>query len=601
MNKRSQFFKTFVKQMKAIVDAKMNVVFLILILNMIFASLIPLLQVYIPRIGINLIEQNASQKEVIIQILIICSLLLLSLVIVNICGSYANSRFLGIRLSEFRKVIHKQLNVPFEKLEDASYMDYYNSSLEALSGDNMGFQGVYHELFALLPFLFSIILYSFFLFNFSFVVTIIVLLSGVVTLLINNYVAKYFFSKRDEESKAIKKMNYFHNTSFDFSYGKEIIVYHLQDKIKKDYHYYALSYLDVLKSMYNREFLVGLIELFFLLLQDGLAYYLIIVNYFNGVISLGEVSFYVGLIIALKEALKGASLRFSNMVSAMRLSMSYFAFMEDKSLISNDEGKEAFPKDVTLKIEFKNVSFKYPRSDKYIFKNLNLTINSQEKLAIVGVNGAGKTTLCKLLVGLYKVNEGEILINGINVNEFSRKALTKMFGFVFQDVNIYACSLLENVVGDEKDQIPFAKECLRSVGLEEKILSLPNQYDTQMLKTLDPKGVSLSGGENQKIAIARALYKDANMIILDEPTAALDALKEAEIYQSFDKLVKHKTAIYISHRLSSTKFCDHIALFDQTGLKEYGTHDELMKLKGLYYQMFMTQGKYYRNGGDDYE
>ncbi|HEY8395839.1 MAG TPA: ABC transporter ATP-binding protein, partial [Bacilli bacterium] len=139
-------------------------------------------------------------------------------------------------------------------------------------------------------------------------------------------------------------------------------------------------------------------------------------------------------------------------------------------------------------------------------------------------------------------------------------------------------------------------ECLRLVGLEEKIESLPQKYETQLLKVIEENGIELSGGQNQKIAIARALYKDGNMVILDEPTASLDALAEAEIYQNFDKLVKNKTAVYISHRLASTKFCDKIALLDGEGLKEYGSHEELMQLKGKYYQMFMTQGKYYQEG-----
>ena len=178
-----------------------------------------------------------------------------------------------------------------------------------------------------------------------------------------------------------------------------------------------------------------------------------------------------------------------------------------------------------------------------------------------------------------------------------------MFSIVFQDVNVFGCSVIENVVGEDNSPSARAKaiDCLNRVGLKEKIESLPNKYDTQMLKILDDEGVELSGGQNQKMAIARALYKDANMVILDEPTAALDALAEASIYKSFDDLVQSKTAIYISHRLSSTKFCDKIALFTKNGLEEYGNHEELMAKKGIYYSMFMTQGKYYKEGGEENE
>lgn len=173
-----------------------------------------------------------------------------------------------------------------------------------------------------------------------------------------------------------------------------------------------------------------------------------------------------------------------------------------------------------------------------------------------------------------------------------------MIAAVFQEVNIYAGTFLENVVGKTTDEkkLKRAKECINRVGLEKKVEELPKKYEQPLLKVLESDGVDLSGGEAQKLAIARALYKDANLVILDEPTSALDALAEATIYKSFDNLVKNKTAIYISHRLSSTKFCDHIALFSKDGLLEYGTHDELIAKQGVYYNMFMVQGKYYREG-----
>jgi ABC-type multidrug transport system fused ATPase/permease subunit len=229
-------------------------------------------------------------------------------------------------------------------------------------------------------------------------------------------------------------------------------------------------------------------------------------------------------------------------------------------------------------------------------KDFDFKIKKGEKLAIVGANGAGKSTIIKLITGLFKVTSGEILINGINIEEFDNLEYQKMFSVVFQEVNIYAGSIIENVAGTatSDDEIKRAKDCLDRVCLSGKIKRLEKGYETQLLKVIDENATELSGGENQKIAIARALFKDGNMVILDEPTAALDALAEAKIYQSFDDLVKGKTAIYISHRLSSTKFCDKIAFFTADGLKEYGNHDELMKLNGEYRFMFETQGKYYQ-------
>ena len=269
----------------------------------------------------------------------------------------------------------------------------------------------------------------------------------------------------------------------------------------------------------------------------------------------------------------------------------FFSFM-DEDLGERGGTHPAIAGD-TLEIEFKNVSFKYPRTEKYIFRNLDFTIHKGERLAIVGVNGAGKSTLVKLMTGMFEPTEGEILINGIPIGKFDKKALYSMFSVVFQDVNVLAYTVLENVSCHAEGDRARAMDALDRVGLGEKVRAYPKGLDQTLLKIIEEDGTDLSGGEAQKLAIARALYKNANMVIMDEPTAALDALAEAEIYENFASLVAGKTAVYISHRLASTRFCDHIALFDGSGLAEYGTHDTLMALGGKYYEMFTVQGKYY--------
>ena len=198
------------------------------------------------------------------------------------------------------------------------------------------------------------------------------------------------------------------------------------------------------------------------------------------------------------------------------------------------------------------------------------------------------------MCGLYKPTSGHIYINDIDITDYKKETLYDMFGTVFQDFAILAFPVKQNVAASENADEDRVLEVLDSVGLKEKITGLPKGLDTMMLKIVDEEGVDLSGGERQKLAIARALYKDAPMVIMDEPTAALDALAEADIYENFSRLVEGKTAVYISHRLASTKFCDKIALFDGSGVKEYGTHEELMAKKGMYYDMFVIQGKYYQ-------
>lgn len=271
----------------------------------------------------------------------------------------------------------------------------------------------------------------------------------------------------------------------------------------------------------------------------------------------------------------------------------------DEDLGTEGGERLAEPMDIPIEIEFENVTFKYPGTEKYIYKDFSLKIPAGQKLALVGVNGAGKTTFVKLLTGLFEPDSGRVLINGHDIREYKKSELFKMFAAVFQEVNIMAFTIAENIACS-LENIDYDKvdKVLKQVGLYEKVQGLEKGVNTMMLKVIDENGTVFSGGESQKLAIARALYKGGNCVIMDEPTAALDALAEAEIYEEFDALTKGKTAIYISHRLASTKFCDKIALIDGTGLREYGTHDELMELGGIYYDMFITQGRYYQEGGD---
>lgn len=245
-------------------------------------------------------------------------------------------------------------------------------------------------------------------------------------------------------------------------------------------------------------------------------------------------------------------------------------------------------------IEFVNVGFKYPRSENYVLKNINIKIASREHLSIVGLNGAGKTTFIKLLCRLYDVTEGEILIDGVNIKEYSEEEYRRLFAVVFQDFQLFAFSMRENIALNGEADDDRINEVLKQSGLYEDAQKLEHGLDTTLFKSFDEKGTELSGGQKQKTAISRALYKDAPIVILDEPTAALDPVAEYDIYRQFNTLVGGKTAIYISHRLSSCKFCDKIAVFAEDTIKEYGTHDELAELpNGIYSEMFAAQAQYY--------
>ena len=247
-------------------------------------------------------------------------------------------------------------------------------------------------------------------------------------------------------------------------------------------------------------------------------------------------------------------------------------------------------------VEFKGVSFKYPRSQEYTLKNISMNINKGEKLSVVGLNGAGKTTFIKLLARLYEPTEGEILLNGVNVKEYDYEEYMKLLSVVFQDFKLMAFSVKENIALEHHEEIEDNRVlgALCKAGLEEDIEKLPLGIKTSIYKTFDEKGIEFSGGQAQKIAIARAIFKDAPIVILDEPTAALDPLAEFEIYSKFNELIGDKTTIYISHRLSSCKFCDRIAVFHKGELTQVGTHEELINQSGSQYElMYSAQAQYY--------
>jgi ABC-type multidrug transport system fused ATPase/permease subunit len=245
-------------------------------------------------------------------------------------------------------------------------------------------------------------------------------------------------------------------------------------------------------------------------------------------------------------------------------------------------------------IEFRNVSFAYPHTDILVLDQVSFKINHGEKISLVGLNGAGKTTLIKLLCRLYKPNEGEIIVNGKNINDYDLASYIKAISAVFQDFKLFAWTIAENISNDNQHQ-EEAYKTANKVGLKNKIDALPEGINTLYSKIYDEKGVDLSGGESQKVAIARALYKDASLVILDEPTSALDPLAEADIYANFNSLVEDKTAIYISHRMSSSVFCDKVLVIDKGKVSDFDTHEHLMeKRDSLYYKLFATQAKNYQ-------
>ena len=320
----------------------------------------------------------------------------------------------------------------------------------------------------------------------------------------------------------------------------------------------------------------------------------------KGVFSLGVLVQMIQAADELNNTLGGLVSNTQEILKRCNYAYEFVLFMEYPEAL--EKGEKAVDKEIR-EIEFRNVSFKYPGTDKMILDNISIKIGAGEHLSIVGLNGAGKTTFIKLLCRLYDPTSGEILVNGVNIKEYDYNQYMALFAPVFQDFRLFAFPIEENITlvdeddkeyytGDEAERI---EKIIEMVNLAQMMEKLEKGRKTTLFKYFEENGIEPSGGEQQKIAIARALYKSSPVVILDEPTAALDPIAEYEIYKQFHTLVGDKTAFYISHRLSSCRFCDRIAVFSEGTIKEYGTHDELAGIKnGIYAKMFEAQAQYYR-------
>ena len=329
-------------------------------------------------------------------------------------------------------------------------------------------------------------------------------------------------------------------------------------------------------------------------LITGFVYVFTCLKAWGGAFDVGSVTQYVGAATAMADSIFKLTAQLGNLKTNAGYLDATFRFLDIPNSMYQGSLTTEKRADRQYEVEFRNVSFRYPGSDAYALKNMNIKFRVGSRLAVVGMNGSGKTTFIKLLCRLYDPTEGEILLNGIDIRKYRYDEYMDIFSVVFQDFKLFALPLGQNVATSSTYDEKRVTDCLIKAGFGERLKTLEKGLDTYLYKQLDKDGVEMSGGEEQKIAIARALYKDAPFIVLDEPTAALDPVAEAEIYEKFNDIAGDKTAIYISHRLSSCKFCDEIAVFDGGRMIQFGTHEELLADEGgKYHELWYAQAQYY--------
>lgn len=428
-----------------------------------------------------------------------------------------------------------------------------------------------------------------------------VILAVIVATSVAKYIVDYRFktlsyNHNEEWITTSRENRYYMTLMSDAQMGKEARVNNLEDWIyngaqaswKNTIYPFEKNHL---KKVLGNQSIGGAISI----IQDVAIYLILALEVIYRSMTVGDFSMYLTAAGTFSSCIIGISSNWSNLIFQTSWYLRDYRKCIDFARQAKESGGHTHI-DITenAEIEFRDVSFMYPKTDRMILEHINITIKRGETLSVVGVNGAGKTTFVKLLCRFYEPTAGEILINGIPAKDIPLEEYYNLIGVVFQDFSLFSFTVEENISMDTECDKARLEDAIKKSGLEDRIKTLPHGTDTYLYKEFDPDGIELSGGEGQKIAIARAVYRNAPIVIFDEPTSALDPIAEYNIYRNFHDLANGRTSIYISHRLSSTRFTDKIAVFANATIAEYGTHKELLDIdNGIYKKMFSMQAKYY--------
>ena len=413
------------------------------------------------------------------------------------------------------------------------------------------------------------------------------------------HIRAWRYRHREEEAAIMHKADYVVFRSQDMKLAKDIRIFGIGPWLTELYEKYVRLMQDFYVKAYRQDMWADLLDVVLALLRNGAAYGLLIAMALEGKLTAAAFVLYFTAVSGFTQWVTGI---FSGLGELHQQSLDLSAmreFLEEPELFRFEDGKPLPVKEEHLyTLELRDVSFRYPGADHDTLSHVNLTIHPGEKLALVGKNGAGKTTLIKLLCGLYDPTEGQVLLDGEDIRQYNRRDYYKHFSAVFQQFSVLAGTMAENVAqtNSEKVDLPKMWDCLERAGIADKVRELPQKENTHLGREVYLDGIDLSGGQMQRLMLARALYKDAPVVVLDEPTAALDPIAESDLYQKYSDLTGNCTSVYISHRLAATRFCDRILLIENGGIAEEGTHEELLPRGGRYAYLFDIQSKYYKEG-----
>ena len=569
-----------------------KIYFIVRFLKLVVMTVMPFINIMVmPLIVDEMLTTRSAEKIFNYVVFILASEFVLNLlngILGNVLERYT------VKFENYYKTLlsTRIMELDFQLTEDKKALDQMELAKNGMTWYSGGLNGIVEPLFNMASALFTVIGVVIIVATQAPILIVITTAILVLSGMINNKLNQIEQKQYAELSKTNRVFGYLGWELTDFRYGKDIRLYGAKEMMVDKWNHFTDIMVGNWKTLADKQLPLNLLMTITDVVRDFGTYFYLGVLAITGKISIGVATQMFTAAGTFYGSMRNLVWNFQELNKRANYANEYVKFMDYPAAIQKGD-KHVAPGPHTF--EFKDVSFSYPGADVEVLRNINLTLTPGEHLSVVGLNGAGKTTLVKLLCRLYDPTKGVILMDGVDIKEYDYEEYMTVFAPVFQDFKLFAFTMKENILMEKsEDAAQDVTTVLERVGLKEKLSTLSQGADTVVYKHFDNDGIEPSGGEQQKLAIARALYKNAPVVILDEPTAALDPMAEYDIYRQFDTLVHEKTAIYISHRLSSCQFCDKIAVFSEKELKEYGTHAELVnKPDGVYAKMFAAQAQYY--------
>jgi ABC-type multidrug transport system fused ATPase/permease subunit len=553
---------------------------------------LPLATIYFPMLMIEMITGQSPQNELLFIVGIFCMMFVL-FELISILSDAKIGSMRDIFRSRYEEICElKHKTTDYQNTENPKINELYNNAM-----NNTGqAEGMIEALNRFFVNILGMVGFGSIIIILNPIILVIIFICTAVNFLLLR-IPRIYNSKNWRKWASIeRRYNYFQELTHSYEKIKDIktypypkLIYTLLEKCHN-------SLLFWRNKAWNRESLPTIGDVVLALLRNGIVYYILLSQVLNGSIDVGLFVFYFGAVTGFSGWLNSLSGQFSELLRMSTQINFIRSFLEIDDLFYRGYSKKRH-ESKTCAIELRQVKFSYPSSDNNAIENMNIKINKGEKIALVGANGAGKTTLIKLICGLYYPTEGDVCINGVSVKDTNINEYYDYFSIVFQDFHIVPISIAQYISGNGVDiDRKKVQKCLEQADLWGRVQKCNKGMDSSFYRDIeeDDPGIDFSGGERQRFLLARALYKDAPILILDEPTAALDPIAESELYEKYDALTKGKTSIYISHRLASTRFCDRILLMENGKIIESGSHKQLIEQKGRYYEMFEVQSHYYK-------